>query len=204
MRYHNKEKKLLGIPTSDKEIYDIVKAWFVISLAFTILLAESLISPEAIVYFFIAAFTVGTGFLFHELAHKFVAQKYRCWAEFRSFDHMLVLALVFSFFGFILAAPGAVMIKGSMLKKEYGHISAAGPLMNFLLAGIFFVISFSPVDIIALTGNYGFLINTWLGLFNLIPFAMFDGAKIFRWNKVIWGCMVAVGILFLGMTGIFS
>ncbi|MFO7773178.1 MAG: DUF951 family protein [Dehalococcoidia bacterium] len=32
----------------------------------------------------------------------------------------------------------------------------------------------------------GAYVNTWLALFNLIPFGPLDGAKIFRWNKGIW------------------
>ena len=34
------------------------------------------------------------------------------------------------------------------------------------------------VGVIKLISYYGFIINTWLGLFNLIPFWMFDGKKI--------------------------
>jgi Zn-dependent protease len=28
--------------------------------------------------------------------------------------------------------------------------------------------------------------NAWIALFNLIPFAMLDGLKIFTWDKRIW------------------
>ena len=34
-------------------------------------------------------------------------------------------------------------------------------------------------------------INTWLALFNLIPFGPLDGAKILRWNKGIWLITIA-------------
>ena len=41
-----------------------------------------------------AGVTVGSGFLIHELCHKVVAQRYRCWAEFRSDDKMLLMRAV--------------------------------------------------------------------------------------------------------------
>ena len=195
-----KQKKVFGIQTSNKEIFDIVKAWAAISLAFAILLSGSM-GITLLFYFLISGFTVGIGFLFHELAHKLMAQKYKCWAEFRSMDRMLIIAIVCSFFGFVLAAPGAVMIRGTMLKDEYGKISAAGPLMNFILAIIFFGIMFiSSNEYITLIGTYGFFVNTWLGLFNLIPFGIFDGIKIYRWNKQVWIGLLVFGIILFGMT----
>ncbi len=198
-----KQKKIFGIETSNKEIFDILKAWIAISLAFSILLSGSM-GITLLFYFLISGFTVGIGFLFHELAHKLMAQKYKCWAEFRSMDHMLIIAIVCSFFGFVLAAPGAVMIRGTMLKEEYGKISAAGPLMNFILAIVFFgIMLISSNEYVVLIGNYGFFVNTWLGLFNLIPFGIFDGIKIYRWNKYVWGGLLAFGIILFGMTQLF-
>jgi len=41
-------------------------------------------------------------------------------------------------------------------------------------------------------------INASLALFNLLPFGIFDGAKIIKWNKYTWGAAVlAAGILYL-------
>jgi len=45
-----------------------------------------------IIALFISLFTLGIGFLLHELAHKFVAQRYGCFAEFRSFDGVEITA----------------------------------------------------------------------------------------------------------------
>ena len=92
--------------------------------------------------FLISLFTAGIGFLLHELAHKFVAQYYGCEAEFRSMDQMLYFAVGLSLFvGILFAAPGAVMIAGGVTRKENGIISVAGPLTNYVLAGIFYLIS---------------------------------------------------------------
>jgi Zn-dependent protease len=44
----------------------------------------------------------------------------------------------------------------------------------------------------------GININASLALFNLIPFGVFDGAKIIKWNRTAWGIAVlAAGILYL-------
>jgi len=167
-----------------------------ISLAFAIVLGG--LSVGFVYYFIISALTVGIGFLFHELGHKVVAQKYGAWAEFRANDQMLVLALLMSFMGFVIAAPGAVVILGRVNKRQYGKISVAGPLVNFVLAAVFYALLFlAPVKGLSLLFFYGALINSWLGLFNMLPFGNFDGIKILRWNKLVYGVMVAFGVAFL-------
>jgi len=157
-----------------------------------------------IIALFISLFTLGIGFLLHELAHKFVAQRYGCFAEFRSFDRMLVMALVFSLFGFIFAAPGAVMIRGHLTRKQNGLVSAAGPGMNIVISILFLLLTLTSVGIWQVIGRYGFIINAWLALFNMIPFAMFDGRKIFEWNKVFYGFMVAAAFGLIILQNLFA
>ncbi len=185
--------------TSKRELKDIAKAWIVISIAFSVILTKNLFSLEFVQNFLISGLTVGLGFLLHELGHKIMAQKYGCFAEFRSFDFMLLLAILMSFFGFVFAAPGAVMISGRINEKTNGKISMLGPLINFILAGLFFLLSFNSSGILNLIGNYGYMINAWLGLFNMIPFWQFDGVKIFRWNKLVYFLMIALGITILAV-----
>jgi len=164
------------------EIKDLVKAWVAISVAFAILLSglQSLFIFARM--FVLSALTVGVAFLLHELAHKFVAHRYGYFSEFRAFNQMLILAIVMSLFGFIIAAPGAVMIAGLVDREKGGKIALAGPLTNIVLAILFLV----PL---ILTGaeiaRIGFMINSLLALFNLLPFGMFDGAKVRKWNKKV-------------------
>lgn len=196
---HQTAKIHIGnISFSEKELKDIIKAWLAISIAFAIVLTGGL-SFSFFMSFIVSAFTVGVGFISHELGHKILAQRYGAWAEFRAWNQMLLLAILMSFFGFVFAAPGAVMIAGRTIgKSRNGKISAMGPAMNFILALIFLpLFIFYKGGIIGMIGNYGFRINTWLGLFNLIPFAMFDGKKILEWNKLIYGIFVAMGVILL-------
>ena len=186
---------------SNREIKELFVAWLMISLAFAILFsggASSLLSPSFtfVLSLIISAFTVGISFLFHELMHKYVAQKYGLWAEFRAFYKMLWLALLYSFFGFIIAAPGAVMIRGFLSKEKNGKISLAGPLTNIVLALIFFVpLLFYKEGISGLFFSYGFKINSLLALFNLIPTLPFDGAKVYLWSKTIYIIAVVFALL---------
>jgi len=198
--YKVKQIKVGSISTSETELRDLVKAWIAISLAFGIILSGRTSLYSAII---ISSLTVGVGFLFHELGHKLMAQKYGCFAEFRSFDQMLVLAVIMSFFGFVFAAPGAVMISGPVGKRRNGKISMAGPAVNLVLALLFFALLFVfPDGILKIISYYGFMINTWLALFNMLPFGNFDGKKILVWNKVVYGVMVGVAVIFMFFQGV--
>lgn len=193
------QKRIFGIPTSDVEINDLLKGWIVVSIAFTVLLNGFTFDMQALLSLFVCSITVGTGFLFHELMHKIVAQKYHCWAEFRADNTMLLFSLLSATLGFIFAAPGAVMIYGPHITpRQNGIISAAGPLTNYIFAVFFLgLFWFVPLPLVQAVATYGFFINSWIGIFNMIPFLNFDGAKIFKWNYFIWGVMVCGGILLL-------
>lgn len=49
-------------------------------------------------------------------------------------------------------------------------------------------------------------INAFLAVFNLIPFGVFDGLKVFRWNKIIWAAIFAIALILAAYTyfSIFS
>ena len=221
-RYFYQPKKVYRITqfltTSDTEIVDITKAWFAISLAFGIVLGG--LTLKFFPAFVISAVAVGLGFLLHELSHKYFAQKYGYKAEFRSFDEMLFLAVIMSFFGFVLAAPGAVMIFSNIIdRRKNGIISMAGPITNIIISLICLgliilfagdinqaleIINLPVQELLQIQLGYailaiGFLVNSWLALFNMIPFWLFDGAKVFKWNKIIYFLVVisAVILVFL-------
>jgi Zn-dependent protease len=190
----------------NNEIRDLFIAFLVISLAFTILYTRS--NPDMILFMLpMVMVGVGLGFILHEVAHKLVAMRYGYWAEFKNWMPGLVIALVSPLAGFIFAAPGAVHIYGNyMTDKEDGIISLSGPVTNILLGLLFLGLSVvvagaiaggvitdpAIAQILMITFTLGFAINGWLALFNLIPFGPLDGAKIFRWNPLIWLLAAAI------------
>ncbi len=178
------------------EVFDLVKAWLAVSVAFTIASVGLQLNYGVLVIFGILAFSAGLGFLLHELAHKMVAQHYGAWAEFRSDDKMLLIMLVISAFGFIFAAPGAVFHSGNTTFQQRGKISLAGPLVNIALAILFLGLTFTPL---AILGLYGSRINAWLALFNMLPFGPLDGTKVLAWNPFVWGLtgLVSLGLVLL-------
>ncbi len=189
---------------SQKEIKDLFFAWLIISLAFAILFSgpESLISLDfmVIIIFGISAVTVGMSFLLHELMHKYMSQKYGLWAEFRAFYPGLWLAVLFSFFGFIFAAPGAVVSRSyrPISKEKRGKISLAGPLTNIVLALLFLIpFLYYQEGILGLFFRYGLTINALLAAFNLIPVRPFDGRDVYIWNKLIYTISIITAVLLL-------
>ena len=124
-------------------------------------------------------------FLMHEIAHKFAAQHYGLWAEFRltMFGALITLISIFSPF-FKIISPGAVMIAGSADKETVGKTAVAGPATNLVLSIVSLAIHiYLPHLFIALISA---AFNAWIALFNLIPFGILDGWKVFNWNKIIW------------------
>jgi len=182
---------------TSREIRDIIISMLVIAGAFAYIFSGRNLN----IFFYLIPVTlvsVGLGFVLHELSHKFVAVHYGFYAEYRMWLQGLILALVTAYFGFVFAAPGAVYIHGEYIsREENGKISLAGPMTNVILAFIFMGIAFlfpSP-SLIYLMGILGFTVNSFLALFNLIPISVFDGAKVFKWNPVIWG--LSAGLSFL-------
>ncbi len=186
-----------------KEFQDLVVSALLLALAFGIALSggfRAFSEPRSlIVLCLMAVVGVSLGFVLHEMGHRFVARRFGCFAEYTMWPTGLMLALVCSLFGFIFAAPGAVMIypragvwgRTSLTRKKTGLISIAGPVMNMCLAVVFILLN---VAYPTLLFSLGARINTWLAIFNLIPFGPLDGAKILKWDKRAWLAAIAVGI----------
>jgi Zn-dependent protease len=166
----------------------------------------------------VVGIAVGTGFLLHELAHKFVAQHYGYRAEYKASIFGLVLTIAMALtIGIVFAAPGAVMIRKPLystpqptysyegddaywdrLERKMGSedlwISLAGPMTNIILTAFFFALLMSGLlgSMLLISAAYVALrINLMLAAFNLIPIDPLDGGKIFRGNPLVWA---AVGV----------
>ena len=189
---------------SRKELMDILVAVIVLAVAFTLLYRNS----DSILNFFeyhlgadmkyvglfgLCFILVVVSFLFHEFGHKFMAQKYGLWSEFRMWPAGLLITLVSSMLGFLFASPGAVMIAGNVDKKKNAMISIAGPVVNIVFAvvgiiGCFTINHSGLVVFFLMLGN----LNSVLALFNLLPIPPLDGSKIITWKPAIWIAAIAI------------
>lgn len=185
----------------NQELTDLLISWISLSAAFAFVFSDGGFNVTSFgSALAIAALAVGTGFLMHELAHKYVAIHFGAKAEYRAWNLGLVVALAFAIFGgFIFAAPGAVYIFGKKVSiRENGIISLAGPLMNVGVGIVSFAIAaaYEGTQIGSVASVVG-SINLYLAMFNLLPFFVLDGAKVFAWNKIVWGALFLPLLFFL-------
>lgn len=148
-------------------------------------------------FFVTVSIVFAISFIAHELAHKTVAQHYGLWAEFRvtMFGALITVMSIVSPIKII--SPGAVMIAGMPDRETIGKTSIAGPLTNISIALLFLVSTQLLSGLGLAIAEFGLLINSVIALFNLIPFGILDGFKVFFWNRTIW---VTVFLLSLALT----
>lgn len=180
------------------EILHLLISIFVLTFAFSLSLSGNNITEgltkgfnlDKLYFSFILSFLgIVTAFFFHELSHKFVAQKLGLWAEYRMFPKGLYLALLLGLFTpFVFAAPGAVMFMGGSRYHETGKIAMAGPLANIIVSYISFILFYVFFYETQIGTLFGFicLINAFLATFNLLPIGPLDGVKIIKWNATVW------------------
>lgn len=136
-------------------------------------------------------------FLIHEIAHKVMAQKRGLWAEFRLTMWGAVLTLASVFLPFKMITPGAMMIAGSPDKDGIVKISVAGPITNILFSTVLLALAFTlPIPgVYAIVLLFTAYINSFMAVFNLIPFGVLDGYKIFSMNKAMWAAVFIPSLL---------
>ena len=145
-------------------------------------------------------------FLTHEIGHKIIAQRRGLWAEFRLTTWGAVLTFASIFLPFRMIAPGAMMIAGTLRKNDdMVKISIAGPITNMVYSMAFLGLAFT----LPITLDWGLMllfcayINAFMALFNLIPFGVLDGYKIFSLNKTVWALAFIPSLVLTIVTFLF-
>ncbi len=207
---------------SPGELGSIIIAWIVLSFAITYSDFLSLFNGSGgDLSFILAGFiATATGFILHEMGHKFVAIRHGFVAHFRLWTWGLLLTLftvIATGGAFLFGAPGAVYIAPAASAGYYGYgygwstprdeeqenmvISAAGPGINLAFAlaflGLFAAI---PSGFIGIVSFFGFELNVGLGSFNMLPVPPLDGSKIFR-KSILVALAIALPLwgMFLGL-----
>ena len=105
--------------------------------------------------------------------------------------------------GWLLAAPGAVMVSGRVTDRQNGIIAAVGPITNIVIALVFlpvFILTNSmdgQITILNELARFIVIINLILAGFNMIPFQPLDGSKVIVWNKAAYfGIILAIVSIF--------
>ncbi len=133
---------------------------------------------------------ISPAFVLHELAHKFAARNYGCWAEFRADSGGLRFGIILAAaLGIVFMAPGAVMVAGNTTKSQFGKIALAGPVTNvalWLLGLIIVLFGLTEYGIIKTIIEPWMWGNAILGTFNMIPWGPLDGKKIKTWSQSIF------------------
>jgi len=178
------------------EVIHILVSMVVVAIAFSVrYLFESKV--EFLLLFPVMLVGVGTGFVLHELAHKFVAMRYGAYARYQIWETGLAFALLLAVATrglFVFAAPGAVYIYSpNITRGQNGIISIAGPLTN-LFVGVFFVGlgAMFPMPYLQLMSMGAASINFFLGFFNMLPLPPLDGSKVIAWNFAAWAVLTAL------------
>jgi Zn-dependent protease len=166
--------KIFNIPVN------VDYSWFLIFILLTWSLAISYYPSEfrqwpRAWYWILGAITTVMLFvsvLLHELGHSMVALYYKIPVR-------NITLFIFGGVAQITSEPPTAM-------SEF-WIAIAGPVVSFLLAGIFALLEWAVSSLTPLFALMKYLayINGTLGLFNLIPGFPLDGGRVFR--AIIWG-----------------
>jgi Zn-dependent protease len=203
-----------------REIAQIIIAWIVLSLAISLSYVGGLPQGTSDYLEIIAAFiATATGFILHEMGHKFEAMRLGYTAHFRIWAVGIALTLVTAVLtrgAFLFGAPGAVYIAPAAGMGALGYtmtrqrnedrdnmlISAAGPGVNLALAVFFLLLLLvSPgTGFVTTVATYGFGLNVGLGSFNMLPIPPIDGYKIFK-NNI--GVALAIALPLWGLFAYF-
>ncbi len=158
-------------------------------LVFFIIEAPMFIQFGSMILFIVGSI-IALAFAIHELAHKFTAQHFGAWSEFRLDPFGTLISLISALSSFKILAPGAVVVFGSRVTREnMGKIALAGPLTNLVQVLVFVLLSqFFPILWFAA------ILNANLAVFNMMPVSILDGRKIFMWNKKVFTVTFAIAL----------
>jgi len=190
-----------GRDSTRKEIEDLAIAVLALTFAFTISqYADYRYHPPptvALTIFIYSFIAVIVAMLFHELAHRQVARRYGGYARFKLWPIGVLVSVLISFLGFVIAVAGAVNIGGIYNRERMGKIALAGPASNIISGLIFFILALATPAYFSFSGLFIFLsqINFYIATFNLIPFGPLDGGKVFAWNIRVFVAVFIVSLL---------
>lgn len=150
----------------------------------------------------------GVSILAHEISHKLVASFFGLKTVFKIWESGMIFSALLALLGVTFyPSYGSTFISQKdwpydRHMQKMGLIYAAGPAVSLLVALVFLGLAYkgeqTGLEWLLAIGHTGLIFNCILVLFNLIPifpFTIFDGNKIFQWNKPVWAMLVTSFIL---------
>lgn len=190
---------------SKNELRDIVISVLVVTLIISYHFSRPTLGTIFGIFPFILIIVI-LSFLAHELAHRYAARKFGCFAVYKMWLGGVLIGLLSMLLGFPFIIMGAVVIypfkfgrwgfrKVHLTMTETGIISVAGICVNLLFAALF-----SPLAGTFVTSGLDFFgilsfFNAWWALLNLIPIPPLDGRKVFGWKPWLWFLLILIAVL---------
>ncbi|HZW56238.1 MAG TPA: AN1-type zinc finger domain-containing protein [Nitrososphaerales archaeon] len=170
------EKKHILLATAVMVAVGLSLSWSVDMLLFT--------AHSWLLLLLVPGFVVS--FLGHEMAHKFLARRNGMWAEFRTNAYGLMMTIVSVLFPIKFLAPGQTNIQGTARSEIMGAIGLIGPGLNLALGFACLILSRLSASLLGIAFLELAMFNSWIAIFNLIPFGSLDGTMVFHWDKTRW------------------
>lgn len=180
---------------SRKEVAHLtIGTLIIIGVGFSIY-SQGLLSSQITSYILLGLVLVfALAFLLHEIAHKLAAQHYGLWAEFRLTLFGSLISLLSMLIPIKVVSPGVVHITGAANKEIIGKTSLAGPSVNLAFSVIFILLHYYFRNPVTFAGAF---LNPFVALFNLIPYGIFDGEKVYYWNRRVWAISFAASLILM-------
>jgi len=144
--------------------------------------------------------TILTGFIGHELAHRFIAQRSGLQARFVLWTQGILFTLLGLILPFVFIVPGFVFMTGYISKTVNGKVALSGPAIN-IVNGVILAVLWALTNVTVWGINFDTVLqlaaqlNFFLAIFNLIPLGPLDGRKVREWNPKIWALSLGSSLL---------
>jgi len=162
-----------------------------------------------------AFFTVvATSLLAHELSQKLVAHGLGLETTFKAWSSGLLFGWLLALVGGFFPAYGSTYMKQldwwyEPKRFKNGIFFVTGPFVSLVLAFTFWTLSTLVASgLLVAPAKVGYTINLIIVIFNLIPIQaaggfVWDGKKIFTWNKPVWAILVTATFALIILDAIF-
>jgi Zn-dependent protease len=198
------------IKFTKEEIRNLLISIIVISILFTINMTQKSgwTNPDIINILIITIIIFSISLIAKIYSQKYLARKYHYHIEYKIWGYGLIFALITMLLNIFVITPGYFkygLYDRIATDEEKAKIALIGPAINIIIAVIFLIAliilkSMMTTGIIKLAMLIGFYINTYMAVFNLIPFMALDGIKLFEYDMKMWIAPMIISVILLIIT----